>query len=182
MSSIASRPKSSRSSPGFPTGVTIVPIYDRSDLIKRAVDNLKETLIEVIFTVVFVVLLFLWHIPSAIIPIITIPVAVLISFLPFRALGMTANIMSLGGIAIAMGELVDAAIVIVEQTHKKLEERERSGSQRDYHAVVLEAVKEVGRPSFFALLVIASPSCRCSPSRRRKDACSSRWPTRRRWP
>ena len=77
-----------------------------------------------ILTVVFIVLLFLWHVPSALIPIITIPVAVLVAFIPFRMLGITANIMSLGGIAIAMGELVDAAIVVVEQTHKKLEERE----------------------------------------------------------
>ena len=74
-------------------------------------------------------LLFLWHVPSAIIPIITIPFAVLISFIPFRAMGITANIMSLGGIAIAMGELVDAAIVVVEQTHKKLEEWERAGGR-----------------------------------------------------
>ncbi len=100
-------------------------------------------------------LLFLLHVPSAIIPIITIPVAVLISFLPFRALGITANIMSLGGIAIAMGELVDAAIVVVEQTHKKLEERQKSGQPVDHHAVVIEAVKEVAPASFYALLVIA---------------------------
>ena len=141
--------------PGLPEGLSIVPIYDRSDLIKRAIDNVTETLIAVILTVVFVVLLFLWHIPSAIIPVITIPVAVLVSFIPFRALGMTANIMSLGGIAIAMGELVDAAIVIVEQTHKKLEERGRDGSLSDYHAVVIEAVKEVAPASFFSLMVIA---------------------------
>ncbi|HEX7486099.1 MAG TPA: CusA/CzcA family heavy metal efflux RND transporter [Vicinamibacterales bacterium] len=140
--------------PGLPPGVKIVPIYDRSDLIKRAVGNVSETLFEVILTVVFIVLLFLLHIPSAIIPIITIPVAVLVSFIPFRAMGMTANIMSLGGIAIAMGELVDAAIVVVEQTHKKLEERGRTGSVADYHAVIVEAVKEVAPASFYALLVI----------------------------
>ena len=75
-------------------------------------------------------LLFLWHVPSALIPIITIPVAVLIAFIPFRAMGITANIMSLGGIAIAMGALVDAAIVVVEQAHKKLEERSRTGRRR----------------------------------------------------
>ena len=77
-------------------------------------------------TVAVVILLFLWHVPSALIPIVTIPVAVLIAFIPFRAMGMTANIMSLGGIAIAIGELVDAAIVVVEQTHKKLEEAQRA--------------------------------------------------------
>ena len=112
----------------------IVPIYDRSALIRRAIDNVSETLVEVVLTVAFVVLLFLWHVPSALIPIITIPVAVLVAFIPFRAMGITANIMSLGGIAIAIGELVDAAIVVVEQTHKKLEEAQRDGSTRDHHA------------------------------------------------
>jgi Cu(I)/Ag(I) efflux system membrane protein CusA/SilA len=141
--------------PGLPPGVSIVPIYDRSDLIRRAIDNVTETLIEVILTVVFIVLLFLWHVPSALIPVITIPVAVLVSFIPFRMLGITANIMSLGGIAIAMGELVDAAIVVVEQTHKKLEERSRAGGAVDHKAVIIEAVKEVAPASFFALLVIA---------------------------
>jgi Cu(I)/Ag(I) efflux system membrane protein CusA/SilA len=141
--------------PGLPVGMKIVPVYDRSELIKSAIDNVSETLIYVILTVVFVVLLFLWHVPSALIPVITIPVAVLISFIPFHALGITANIMSLGGIAIAMGELVDAAIVVVEQTHKKLEERTREGGAVDYQAVIVEAVKEVAPASFFALLVIA---------------------------
>jgi Cu(I)/Ag(I) efflux system membrane protein CusA/SilA len=141
--------------PGLPSGVSIVPIYDRSELIRRAIDNVTETLVEVILTVVFIVLLFLWHVPSALIPVITIPVAVLVSFIPFRMLGITANIMSLGGIAIAMGELVDAAIVVVEQTHKKLEERSRAGGAVDHKAVIIEAVKEVAPASFFALLVIA---------------------------
>jgi Cu(I)/Ag(I) efflux system membrane protein CusA/SilA len=141
--------------PGLPAGVEVVPVYDRSALIRRAVSNVTETLIEVILVVVFVVLLFLWHVPSALIPLFTIPVAVLVSFVPFRAMGITANIMSLGGLAIAMGELVDAAIVVVEQTHKKLEEAQRSGPTVDYRPVVVEAVKEVAPASFFALLVIA---------------------------
>jgi len=141
--------------PGLPPGVSIVPVYDRSDLILRAVDNVTETLLEVMLTVAFIVLLFLWHVPSAIIPLITIPVAVLISFIPFQMLGITANIMSLGGIAIAMGELVDAAIVVVEQTHKKLEERGRAGEGADRRAAIVDAVKEVAPASFFALLVIA---------------------------
>jgi Cu(I)/Ag(I) efflux system membrane protein CusA/SilA len=102
-----------------------------------------------------VILLFLWHVPSAAIPVVTIPLAVLISFIPLRLMGVSANIMSLGGIAIAIGALVDASIVVVEQAHKKLEEWERGGSKGDYRAVILEAVKEVGGPSFFALLVIA---------------------------
>ncbi len=141
--------------PGLPEGVEIVPIYDRSDLILRAIDNLKSTLLEVIVTVALVVLLFLWHIPSAVIPVITIPLAVLLSFIPFRLMGVSANIMSLGGIAIAIGAMVDAAIVVVEQTHKKLEEWEKGGRIGHYRDVVVRAVKEVGGASFFSLLVIA---------------------------
>jgi len=141
--------------PGLPSGMEIVPIYDRSTLIHSAIDNVSATLVEVMLAVAFIVLLFLWHVPSAVIPLITIPVAVLVAFIPFHGLGITANIMSLGGIAIAMGELVDAAIVVVEQTHKKLEQAQRDGSTREDHKVVLEAVKEVAPASFFALLVIA---------------------------
>ena len=141
--------------PGLPPGVKIVPVYDRSQLIKRSIDNLKWTLVEVMATVSLVILLFLWHIPSAVIPIITIPLAVLISFIPFRLLGLSANIMSLGGIAIAIGAMVDAAIVVVEQTHKKLEIWDQEGRKSDYRQVIIKAVKEVGGPSFFALLVIA---------------------------
>ena len=132
--------------PGLPPGVKIVPVYDRSDLIQRSIDNLKSTLIEVIVTVALVILLFLWHIPSAIIPIITIPVAVLISFIPFRLMGVTANIMSLGGIAIAIGAMVDAAIVVVEQTHKKLEEWERGATSRGLPVGHHPGRKEVGGP------------------------------------
>ncbi len=141
--------------PGLPPGVRIVPVYDRSDLINRAIDNLKWTIIEVMITVSLVVLLFLWHFPSAVIPIITIPLAVLISFIPFRMMGVSANIMSLAGIAIAIGALVDSAIVVVEQTHKKLELWEQEGRKGDYREVIIGAVKEVGGASFFALLVIA---------------------------
>jgi copper/silver efflux system protein len=102
-----------------------------------------------------VVLLFLWHVPSALIAVLTIPIAVLISFIPFRMLGISANIMSLAGIAIAVGALVDAAIVVVEQTHKKLERWNAGGRREDYRDVVIGAVKEVGAPSFFALLLMA---------------------------
>jgi copper/silver efflux system protein len=141
--------------PGLPPGVKVVPIYDRSDLILRSIDNLKTTVIEVLITVSVVVFLFLRHIPSAVIPVITLPVAILISFIPFRMLGVTANIMSLGGIAIAIGAMVDAAIVVVEQTYKNLEQWEQRGRQEDPRSVVIRAVKQVARPSFFALLVIA---------------------------
>ncbi len=141
--------------PGLPPGVKIVPVYDRSDLILRSIDNLKSTIAEVIAIVVLVIVLFLRHIPSALIPVITIPVAVLLAFIPFRLMGITANIMSLAGIAIAIGALVDAAIVVVEQTHKNLEEWERTGRREDEESVIVRAVKQVAGPSFFALLVIA---------------------------
>ena len=141
--------------PTLPTGVTVVTAYDRSDLILRSIDNVTHTLIEELLIVSVVILVFLWHIPSAVIPIVTIPVAVLVSFIPMRLMGVSSNIMSLGGIAIAVGAMVDAAIVVVEQTHKKLEIWNRTGRKEDYHRVVIDAVKEVGGPSFFALLVIA---------------------------
>jgi Cu(I)/Ag(I) efflux system membrane protein CusA/SilA len=141
--------------PTLPAGVKVVTAYDRSDLILRSIDNLTHTLIEELLIVSVIILIFLWHIPSAIIPIVTIPVAVIISFIPMRMLGVSSNIMSLGGIAIAVGAMVDAAIVVVEQTHKKLELWDRTGRKEDYHRVIVDAVKEVGGPSFFALLVIA---------------------------
>ncbi len=141
--------------PGLPSGVKILPIYDRSDLILRSINNLKSTVVEGLITVALVVFLFLWHVPSALIPIVTLPVVILLSFIPFRMLGVTANIMSLGGIAIAIGAMVDAAIVVVEQTHKNLEIWDRGGRREDYRSVVVRAVKQVAGPSFFALLVIA---------------------------
>ena len=141
--------------PSLPKGLKLVPTYDRSELIDRSVDNLKHTLVEELIIVSLVILIFLWHFPSAIIPIITIPVTVILAFIPMQLSGMTANIMSLGGIAVAIGAMVDAAIVVVEQTHKKLEHWNAEGRQGDYHNVVISAVKEVGGPSFFALLVIA---------------------------
>jgi Cu(I)/Ag(I) efflux system membrane protein CusA/SilA len=140
---------------GLPPGVRVVSAYDRSELILRSIENLKHTLTEELIIVAIVIMIFLWHIPSATIPIVTIPVAVIISFIPMKMMGLTSNVMSLGGIAIAVGAMVDAAIVVVEQTHKKLEEWERTGRKQDYHRVVIDAVKEVGGPSFFALLVIA---------------------------
>ena len=141
--------------PGMPEGVKVVPVYDRSELIHRSISNARSTLIEVIVTVVIIILIFLWHFPSAVIPVVTIPVAILITFIPLQYTGMSINIMSLAGLAIACGELVDAAIVVVEQTHKKLELYERSGQSFRYDEVILEAVKEVAGPTFFALLVIA---------------------------
>ena len=141
--------------PGLPEGIKIVSAYDRSELILRSIENLKVTLTEEMIVVSLVILIFLWHIPSAFIPVVSIPLAVIISFIPMRMMGLTSNIMSLGGIAIALGAMVDAAIVVIEQTHKKLEAWEKAGRKEDYHRVIISAVKEVGGPSFFALLVIA---------------------------
>ncbi len=140
---------------GVPEGVDVVVTYDRSDLIRRSIDTLRHTLIEELIIVSLVILIFLWHVPSAIIPIVTIPIAVILSFIPMYASGVTANIMSLGGIAIAIGAMVDAAIVVVEQTHKKLERWEAEGRPGPANCVIVDAVKEVGGPSFFSLLVIA---------------------------
>jgi Cu(I)/Ag(I) efflux system membrane protein CusA/SilA len=141
--------------PSLPSGVKVVTTYDRSDLILRSIDNLKHTLIEELVIVAAIILIFLWHVPSALIPITTIPVAIAIAFIPMRLLGVSANIMSLGGIAIAVGAMVDAAIIVVEQIHKRLEQWDREGRREDYHRVLVDAVKQVGGPSFFALLVIA---------------------------
>jgi len=139
----------------LPEGVEVVVTYDRSDLIERSIETLKGTLTEELIIVSLVILIFLWHLPSAAIPIVSIPIAIILSFIPMQAMGVTSNIMSLGGIAIAIGAMVDAAIVVVEQSHKKLEHWEAAGKQGDPKRVVIEAVKEVGGPSFFALLVIA---------------------------
>lgn len=139
----------------LPPGVEIVTTYDRAELIDRAVETLKGTLIEELIIVSIVIMIFLWHIPSALVPIITIPITIIISFIPMYWMGLTANIMSLGGIAVAIGAMVDAAIVVVEQTHKKLEHWDAEGRPGSYKDVVINAVKEVGGPSFFALLVIA---------------------------
>ncbi len=141
--------------PSLPKGVEIVTTYDRAQLIERAIETLKSTLIEELIIVSLIIMIFLWHIPSAIVPIVTIPITIIISFIPMYLMGLTANIMSLGGIAIAIGAMIDAAIVVVEQTHKKLEHWDAEGRPGSYKDVVINAVKEVGGPSFFALLVIA---------------------------
>jgi Cu(I)/Ag(I) efflux system membrane protein CusA/SilA len=141
--------------PGLPPGVKVVPVYDRSVLIHRTISNTEQTILEVVVTVVLIILVFLWHFPSASIPLVTMPAAVLIAFIPCRMLGISVNVMSLAGIAIAFGELIDASIVVVEQTHKRLEQWQNSDDQRDSRDVVIEAVKEVARPTFFCLLIIA---------------------------
>ena len=141
--------------PSLPKGVEIVTTYDRSDLIKRAIDTLKRQLIEEMIVVSLVILLFLWHFPSAIVPIVTIPIAVILSFIPMYGIRLTSNIMSLSGIAISIGVLVDGAIVEVENAYKKLQLWQAGGRQGDFHVVRLNALKEVGPSVFFSLLVIA---------------------------
>ena len=141
--------------PGLPAGVKVVPVYDRSELIHHTISNVDQTIIEVVITVMLIILVFLWHFPSASIPLVTMPVAVLLSFIPFRLMGMSANLMSLAGVAIAFGELIDASIIVVEQAHKKLERWDKSGRQGSASDVVFSALREVAGPTFFSLLVIA---------------------------
>jgi len=139
----------------LPAGVAITPTYDRSELIHHSISTLKEKLIEEIIIVALVILLFLWHFPSAIVPILTIPIAVLASFIPLNLFGVSSNIMSLAGIAISIGVLVDGAIVEVENAYKRLQEWEAGGRKGDYHQVRLAALMEVGPSVFFSLLVVA---------------------------
>jgi Cu(I)/Ag(I) efflux system membrane protein CusA/SilA len=141
--------------PSLPKGIELVTTYDRSDLIHRAIDTLKHQLIEEMIIVSLVILLFLWHFPSAIVPIVTIPIAVLLSFIPMYGMKLTSNIMSLSGIAISIGVLVDGAIVEVENAYKKLQLWEAGGRKGDFRIVRLNALKEVGPSVFFSLLVIA---------------------------
>src|ERR1019366_6215167 len=121
----------------------------------KTIGTVKGTILEIVITVVLIVLVFLWHFPSAAIPIATMPIAVLLAFIPFRMMGISANIMSLAGVAIAFSELVDASIVVVEQTHKKLEQWQKTGRRGDCRGIVIGAIKEVAGPTFFSLLVIA---------------------------
>ena len=144
--------------PALPPGVKIVPTYDRSVLNAGAIATLREKLIEESIVVALVCLVFLWHVRSALVAIITLPIAILLSFIPMHALGLTSNIMSLGGIAIAIGAMVDAAIIMVENAHKQLDHfRENHGREPDGAErveVIIAAARSVGRPLFFSLLVI----------------------------
>jgi Cu(I)/Ag(I) efflux system membrane protein CusA/SilA len=160
---------------GLPADVRLRTVYDRSDLIHRAIDTLKEKLIEESLIVAAVALLFLLHARSALVAIITLPLGILMSFIVMRFIGVSANIMSLGGIAIAIGAMVDGAIVMIENMHKHIE---RGGGKVERWDLVLASAKQVGPPLFFSLLI----TCRSSLSSSRRDACSSRWPTPRRSP
>lgn len=136
----------------LPAGVEIVPVYDRSSLIERAIDTLRNTLIEEMLIVSLVIVLFLLHVRSAFVAIITLPIAILLSFIPMFYQGLTANIMSLGGIAVAIGAMVDAAIVIIDNVHKRLHAGTPEGESRT--RVIIEAMQEVGPSIFFSLLII----------------------------
>jgi Cu(I)/Ag(I) efflux system membrane protein CusA/SilA len=136
---------------GLPEGVEIVPTYDRSGLIERAIATLKEKLLEESAVVAIVCILFLLHFRSAFVAILTLPLAVLISFIVMYYQGLNANIMSLGGIAIAIGAMVDAAIIMIENMHKHME---HDGGKREHWDLVLTASKEVGPTLFYSLLVI----------------------------
>jgi Cu(I)/Ag(I) efflux system membrane protein CusA/SilA len=140
--------------PGLPAGTEVVPVYDRSTLIQRAIDNLSWTLFEESLIVAAVCVIFLLHVRSALVAIITLPLGVLIAFIAMKAMGIGSNIMSLGGIAIAIGAMVDAAIVMIENAHKRLEKLPPGAGEAERTAVIVKACKEVGPALFFSLLVI----------------------------
>jgi Cu(I)/Ag(I) efflux system membrane protein CusA/SilA len=140
---------------GLPAGVEVVTTYDRSDLIHSAIKTVRHKLIEEMIVVSLIILLFLWHIPSAIVPIVTIPVSVALAFIPMYGIGQNANLMSLAGIAISIGVLVDGAIVEVENAYKKIEKWIEAGKPGSFYQVRLEALMEVGPSVFFSLLVVA---------------------------
>lgn len=136
----------------LPDGVEIVPVYDRAGLIERAIETLRNTLVEEMLIVSLVIGLFLLHARSAFVAIITLPIAILLSFIPMFYQGLTANIMSLGGIAVAIGAMVDAAIVIIDNIHKRLQGGLQEGESRI--DAIIEAMQEVGPSIFFSLLII----------------------------
>ncbi|MDE2162255.1 MAG: efflux RND transporter permease subunit [Alphaproteobacteria bacterium] len=137
--------------PSLPETVKLIPVYDRSKLIERAIANLKSTLFEESLIVAFICFIFLLHARSALVAILTLPVGILIAFIAMQALGIGSNIMSLGGIAIAIGAMVDAAIVMIENAHKRLE---RAGPNASRMEVLIKAAQEVGPALFFSLLII----------------------------
>jgi Cu(I)/Ag(I) efflux system membrane protein CusA/SilA len=141
--------------PSLPSGVKVVTTYDRSELIERAIDTVKHKLIEEVIVVSLIILLFLWHAPSAIVPILTIPVSVALAFIPLHLMGLNVNLLSMAGIAISIGVLVDGAIIEVENAYNKLHRWLAEGRKGDFHKVRLEALLEVGPSVFFSLLVIA---------------------------
>ncbi|MFZ4540004.1 efflux RND transporter permease subunit, partial [Propionivibrio sp.] len=140
--------------PGLPEGVTVETVYDRSELIHRAIETLKRTLLEESIIVALVCFVFLLHVRSALVAILMLPVGILIAFIAMRLLGMNSNLMSLGGIAIAIGAMIDAAIVMIENAHKHLERLPEGHSNNERAEAMLAACKEVGPALFFSLLII----------------------------
>ncbi|WPC67285.1 efflux RND transporter permease subunit [Rhodoferax ferrireducens] len=140
--------------PGLPAGVTVQTVYDRSELINRAIDTLKRTLLEESLIVAVVCVVFLMHVRSALVAILMLPVGILMAFIAMRLLGMSSNLMSLGGIAIAIGAMIDAAIVMIENAHKHLERLPEDHTKLQRFEAMLEACKEVGPALFFSLLII----------------------------
>jgi len=140
---------------GLPEGVEVITTYDRSELIEKSINTVKHSLIQEMIVVSIIILLFLWHIPSALVPIVTIPVSVAMAFIPMYAMGLNANLLSLAGIAISIGVLVDGAIVEVENAYGKIERWIADGKPGSFYEVRLAALMEVGPSVFFSLLVIA---------------------------
>jgi copper/silver efflux system protein len=138
----------------LPKGVHVVVTYDRSGLIEDSIATLQRTLIEELFVVSIVIFVFLTHFRSALVPIIGLPVAIVMSFIPMYYQGLTINIMSLGGIAVAIGAMVDASIILIENIHKKLEHDSDGDAGSSRTAVIVQAMQEVGPSIFFSLLVI----------------------------
>ena len=141
--------------PSMPKGVKVVTTYDRSDLIRESIDTASENLIEELLVVSVLIIGFLLHLRSALLPIVTLPLAVLIAFVPMYFMGIGMNIMSIGGIIVAIGDMVDAAIVMVDNAHKRLEEWDIGGRIGDRTQVLIDSAKEVGPAIFASLLVIA---------------------------
>jgi Cu(I)/Ag(I) efflux system membrane protein CusA/SilA len=140
--------------PGLPEGVTVQTVYDRSELILRAIDTLKRTLIEELIIVAIVCFVFLLHVRSALVATVMLPIAILMAFIAMHALGISANLMSLGGIAIAIGAMVDASIVMIENAHKHLERLPSGHSERERATALIAACREVGPALFFSLLIV----------------------------
>ncbi|MCA1610097.1 MAG: efflux RND transporter permease subunit, partial [Acidobacteria bacterium] len=141
-------------SSSFPPGVKLEIAYDRTGLIRRAIDTLRQTLVEEMIVVALVIALFLFHFRSALVPITVLPIAIAISFLPMYLLGVSSNIMSLGGLALAIGVLVDASIVMVENAHRHLAEVDPKAGKEGHESAIVAASQQVGRPIFFSLIII----------------------------
>jgi Cu(I)/Ag(I) efflux system membrane protein CusA/SilA len=137
--------------PALPEGVKVVTTYDRSNLIERSIETLRGKLVEEFVIVSLVCIVFLWHLRSAFVAILTLPLSILLAFVAMRFIGLGSNIMSLGGIAIAIGAMVDASIIMIENAHKRIE---AEGTSKPRREILIEAAQQVGRPLFFSLLII----------------------------